>query len=222
MLLQTVAWHTQMMEWHAELYSDWHGRELHALSGRAPEYLFARFAWDMFPRLISFLHAGLPRRLVVRNDDGTVEKKTFDATECSTFAKDQGRGRSASPTKRQRAAIASAKFANDPTGEIAAESGEYAAQSPCRRGGSFDSIGELADESDEDAARSPRRKNSDGGSFDSGVDFIDGTPIDGNEHNTRKRGRRFSSPEVTPGMRHLIYRDERFRGRTRRRLGGAM
>jgi hypothetical protein len=85
-----------------ELYTDYHNRPVESLAGRAVEYLYARFAWDLFPQVIGFLQGRQPRRLAVRLSSGEVEVRTFSTHECQRFTEGQGRGRSASPTKRSR------------------------------------------------------------------------------------------------------------------------
>ena len=97
-----LAWFTQMMTEDDELEEDWHSKQLQPLIGRAPEYLYARFAFDIFPRLINFLRGGQPRRLTVHPPNGARETRVYSAAECAKFTQDQGRGRSASPTKRSR------------------------------------------------------------------------------------------------------------------------
>ena len=59
---ENAAWFTQMMNEGEELYEDWHCRKLQSLAGRSPEYLYARFAWSIFPKLHGFLRAGQQRR----------------------------------------------------------------------------------------------------------------------------------------------------------------
>jgi hypothetical protein len=85
-----------------ELHADYHNRPTESLAGRSVEYLYARFAWDIFPKVIGFLQSTQPRRLAVRRADGEVEVRTFSTQECKGFTRNQGRGRSASPTKRSR------------------------------------------------------------------------------------------------------------------------
>ncbi|TKA42681.1 hypothetical protein B0A54_07524 [Friedmanniomyces endolithicus] len=97
-----VAWFTQILGEGEELEEYWHRQRLQSLVGRAPQYLFARFAWDIFPRLHAFLQAGLARRLAVRQADGRVETRLYSPAECQEFTLGQGSGRSASPTKRAR------------------------------------------------------------------------------------------------------------------------
>ena len=97
-----LAWFTQMMNEDDELEEDWHSKQLQPLIGRAPEYLYARFAFDIFPRLINFLKGGQPRRLTVHPPNGAQDTRVYSAAECAKLTENQGRGRSASPTKRSR------------------------------------------------------------------------------------------------------------------------
>jgi hypothetical protein len=60
-----VRWHAHGMVKDEELYAHYHNRPLKPLAGRAAEYLFARFAWDVFPKVISFLQSSQPRWLAV-------------------------------------------------------------------------------------------------------------------------------------------------------------
>lgn len=98
----TTRWYTHALVEHEELYKYWHNLPL-ALPLRAPEFIFARFAWDIFPRLQGFLHSGPPRRLAVYDSElDKFEVRMYKHAERRIFTLDQGRGRSASPTKRQR------------------------------------------------------------------------------------------------------------------------
>lgn len=85
-----------------ELYGDYHNRPTQSLTGRAVEYFYARFAWDLFPKVIGLLQSTQPGRLAVRQPDGKVDVRIFSTQECQDFTRGQGRGRSASPTKRSR------------------------------------------------------------------------------------------------------------------------
>lgn len=96
------AWRVHSMVHDEELYQDYHNRSTESLSGRAVEYLYARFAWNIFPKVLGFLQGTQARRLAVRQSDGRMETRTFSPQECQVFTKGQGRGRSASPTKRSR------------------------------------------------------------------------------------------------------------------------
>ncbi|KAK6442218.1 hypothetical protein LTR95_001542 [Oleoguttula sp. CCFEE 5521] len=95
-----TVWHAHSMVSDEELYRDYHNRPTGPLTGRAVEYFYARFAWDVFPKVIGFLQSTQPRRLAVRRADGEVEVRTFSTQECKEFTTNQGRGRSASPTRR--------------------------------------------------------------------------------------------------------------------------
>lgn len=97
-----ASWYTQVLNDGEELHQYWHGIELQSLAGRPAQYLFARFAWDIFPRLHTFLRAGRERALLVCRLDGTIEDRKFIGPECWLFTESQGRNRSASPTKRSR------------------------------------------------------------------------------------------------------------------------
>lgn len=109
----SVTWYTHSVVEDEELCEYYHNMRVQPLSGRAAEYLFARFAWDIFPKVIGFLQGTLPRRLAVRQANGEVEVKIFTPQECKRFTEGQGRGRSASPTKRTRVEESSVhKFAS--------------------------------------------------------------------------------------------------------------
>lgn len=97
-----LQWCAHSMVQDKELYEDYHNRPTEALTGRAVEYFYARFAWGLFPKVIGFLQSTQPRRLAVRQPDGVMEVRTFSTQECQDFTTGQGRGRSASPTKRSR------------------------------------------------------------------------------------------------------------------------
>lgn len=97
-----VAWHAHSMSQDQEVYEDIHNLPVQPLAGRAAEYMYARFAWDIFPKLIGFLQSSQPRRLAVRQANGEVQVKLYSPQACRRFAEGQGRGRSASPTKRSR------------------------------------------------------------------------------------------------------------------------
>ncbi|KAM0721340.1 hypothetical protein Q7P37_003044 [Cladosporium fusiforme] len=97
-----LQWCVHSMVQDEELYEDYHNRPTESLTGRAVEYFYARFAWDLFPKVIGFLQSTQPRRLAVRQSDGVIEVRSFSTKECQDFTRGQGRGRSASPTKRSR------------------------------------------------------------------------------------------------------------------------
>lgn len=101
---EELAWYTQMMNEDDELQRDWHCKRLQSLQGRACQFLHGRFAYGIFPRLHAFLQGGQPRWLAVRQPDGTKSVRLYSVAECREFTIAQGRGRSASPTKRARSA----------------------------------------------------------------------------------------------------------------------
>jgi hypothetical protein len=100
-----------------ELHADYHNRPTESLTSRSVEYLYARFAWDIFPKVIGFLQSTQPRRLAVRQADGEVEVRIFSTQECKDFTRNQGRGRSASPTKRSRGPDGKAYERTDSAGQ---------------------------------------------------------------------------------------------------------
>ncbi len=101
-LARGVSWYTQVLNDGEELHKYWHGIKLQSLAGRPSQYLFARFAFDIFPRLHTFLRAGRERALIVCRLDGTLEDRKYSSPECRRFTENQGQNRSASPTKRSR------------------------------------------------------------------------------------------------------------------------
>lgn len=99
---EKTTWRAHSMVSDEELYTDYHNRPTEPLTGRSVEYLYARFAWDIFPRVVGFLQSTQLRHLAVRRADGEVEVRTFSIQDCKEFIRNQGRGRSASSTKRSR------------------------------------------------------------------------------------------------------------------------
>lgn len=99
---EKTTWRAHSMVSDEELHTDYHNRPTEPLAGRPVEYLYARFAWDVFPKVIGFLQSTQPRRLAVRRAGGEMEVRIFSIQECREFTRNQGRGRSASPTKRSR------------------------------------------------------------------------------------------------------------------------
>ncbi|KAM3415648.1 hypothetical protein BST61_g9167 [Cercospora zeina] len=106
-----AAWFTQALGNDEELHQYWHRQKLDSLAGRPPQYLLARFAWDIFPKLHEFLQAGQERQLTVWTLDGTAETRRYSGPECRKFTIGQGQNRSASPTKRARSQ--SSNYPND-------------------------------------------------------------------------------------------------------------
>lgn len=77
-----------------ELHTLYHNRILHSVRGVSRHFLFARFAWDIFPRLRTFLSAGVGRR--IKTSQGVHD---FTAEETRSLCEGQGRNRSLSPKK---------------------------------------------------------------------------------------------------------------------------
>jgi hypothetical protein len=99
---EALGWYTHMLNEHEELYTHWHNIPVE-LPDRATEFLFTRFAWEIFPKLQGFVHSGPPRWLAVYSrETNRYEVRNYKQFERRIFTLDQGRGRSASPTKRQR------------------------------------------------------------------------------------------------------------------------
>lgn len=80
------------------LGDDFHNTHIE-LKGVSPQFLYARFAWTIFPLLSSFLNAHIPRELLVRLPDGQEAAKTYTFEEIK--AEFPSRSRSLSPRKRQ-------------------------------------------------------------------------------------------------------------------------
>lgn len=95
-------WRAHGMVEDGELILDYHNMPLQSLAGRSVQYFYARFAWDVFPKLLGFLQGTQSRRLAVRMSDGVVDVRSFSPQGCRRFTEGQGRGRSASPIKRSR------------------------------------------------------------------------------------------------------------------------
>ncbi|WPG98216.1 Hypothetical protein R9X50_00100300 [Acrodontium crateriforme] len=111
---ETVAWYTQAITDGQELIEDWHGKRLQSLTGRPPEYLFARFAWNIFPRVYQFLQTGQKRRLVVWGLDGTSTTREYTTAECRQFMEGQGNSRSVTSKKRARRVTSSQADDHEP------------------------------------------------------------------------------------------------------------
>ena len=77
-----------------ELHTLHHNRALLSVKGVSRHFLFARFAWDIFPRLRNFLSAGTGRRLKTKQGI-----QDFSAEETRNLCEGQGRYRSLSPKK---------------------------------------------------------------------------------------------------------------------------
>jgi hypothetical protein len=85
-----VSWHAHAMSQDQEVHDDIHNEPTQPLAGRAVEYMCARFAYDVFPKLIGFLPSSQNRRLAVRQPNGDVEVKMYSPQECRRFADGQG------------------------------------------------------------------------------------------------------------------------------------
>lgn len=87
---------------HEELHEHWHDRPL-SLRNRARKHMCVRFVWDIFPSLQGFSHSGPPRKLALyQAESDKHEMMMYSQFERRVFTVGQGRGRSASLTKRQR------------------------------------------------------------------------------------------------------------------------
>jgi hypothetical protein len=93
-----------------ELTSLYHNVCLQTLSGIAPEYLFARFAWTIFQFIPIFLRAGIPRRLALNEPSGNTvslnaaqkQSKWVNGEACRLLPT-RSKSRSLSPKKRKPA-----------------------------------------------------------------------------------------------------------------------
>ncbi|KAF2207523.1 hypothetical protein CERZMDRAFT_102416 [Cercospora zeae-maydis SCOH1-5] len=79
-----AAWFTQALGDDEELHQYWHRQKLNSLAGRPPQYLLARFAWDIFPKLHEFLQAGQERQLTVWTLDVQVQQSVREASPATT------------------------------------------------------------------------------------------------------------------------------------------
>ncbi|EGP82353.1 uncharacterized protein MYCGRDRAFT_111745 [Zymoseptoria tritici IPO323] len=87
-------WAVHVHKLSGELHYLYHNRPMQSLKGINGELLFARFAYDIFPKLRGFLQRGVKRCLLVSG-----ESKSYKAEDCETFCEHQGRHRSTSPRK---------------------------------------------------------------------------------------------------------------------------
>ncbi|KAL8728303.1 MAG: hypothetical protein Q9181_005386 [Wetmoreana brouardii] len=93
-----------MLEPSSELTATYHNSRLHPLDFVPREYLFARFAWALFPFIEGFLQAGKDRWILPTNH---TQADLISAAECKAMgSKKESRSRSPtknnSPTKRAR------------------------------------------------------------------------------------------------------------------------
>ena len=99
----SMTWTAHAMTNEPEVIELYHRVPLHPLPSPA-EYLFARLAYDVFPKVLGFLQTGKPRWLWVpaADDPESLERRMCSGSECRNLTLDQGRGRSSSPMKRSR------------------------------------------------------------------------------------------------------------------------
>ena len=82
-----------------EIRDLYHNVALQPLIGVAIEFLFARFAWTIFPCLVAFLEAGVRRNLCIVGEGNRVTEEV-SSDRCIFLAK-QSKSRSVSPKKRK-------------------------------------------------------------------------------------------------------------------------
>lgn len=87
------AWTVHVHKPSQELHALYHNLQLQPLTGVRHEYLFARFAWDLFPLLQGFLQRMKQRRLKLRSG-----VQDISGLDCKGFCEGQGHGRS-SPSR---------------------------------------------------------------------------------------------------------------------------
>ncbi|KAI7590140.1 hypothetical protein KC316_g3535 [Hortaea werneckii] len=125
-----------------ELLELYHNRKTQPLFARY-EFLFARFAWALFPFILSFLHAGQRRSVSVRTDEGYVEK-TYSPAQCALLASQ--RKRSVSP-KRRKTFDGNSFTAEEPSGNATRFVGEGSLKdSPVLMEEELNDVDHLADE----------------------------------------------------------------------------
>ena len=85
----------------------YHNTSLKPIPGVKTEFLFARFAWTLFPLLTQFLNHGSDRRLIYAKASEQGRKRlvsaveTVNAGDCARLADPGQRSRSVSPRKRK-------------------------------------------------------------------------------------------------------------------------
>jgi hypothetical protein len=89
----TYAWVVHVHKPSQEMHALYHNLRLQPLAGIRPEFLLARFAWDIYPFLQGFLQRMLTRRLMLPS--GVEDVSGID---CKRLCEKQGYGRS-SPTR---------------------------------------------------------------------------------------------------------------------------
>jgi len=97
-------WVAHFMEVTAHYGSQHHNRPVKLPQNVAPQFLLARFAWTLFPRIKNFLEAGAPRLVRFQSKDPVSgrlqEEDRLLGREAINKILQAGRGRSASPRKR--------------------------------------------------------------------------------------------------------------------------
>ncbi|KAL1616272.1 hypothetical protein SLS56_011485 [Neofusicoccum ribis] len=88
-----------------ELVRLYHNVDLKDLRGMAPEFLFARFVWSVFPQVQAFVSRGVRRRLRIYTEDGASETAWFSGDECSALSMPPPRPRSASSKRPRKRSI---------------------------------------------------------------------------------------------------------------------
>lgn len=79
----------------------YHNVPLRPIVGISAEYFYARFAWDIFPKLSGFMQRGVSRRVAVRHNEGGYEIIQALPNQCKEYCQNQGWNRSISPKKRK-------------------------------------------------------------------------------------------------------------------------
>ncbi|MCJ1469132.1 hypothetical protein MMC07_007765 [Pseudocyphellaria aurata] len=97
-------WVVHTMEYSKDLQALYHNRPLHDITSISREFLFARFAWTLFPKMEGFLRSNVERLLISASSAG--EAFIAPADKCKTFlpTPKSTSSRSQSPTERARMA----------------------------------------------------------------------------------------------------------------------
>lgn len=97
-----ASWVVHAMEYSKDLLALYHNLQLHDVSSIPREFLFARFAWTLFPDIEGFLRSDVERLLISASSAG--EAFIASAEKCKIFLPrlNKTKSRSQSPTKRAR------------------------------------------------------------------------------------------------------------------------
>ena len=88
---------THVLNYSPELSKLYHNTKLHSIDGIAPEFLFARFAWSVFPLLQNFLVDGVSKNLLL----STGECRVLSSDECNSYLERSGtRSQSGTPSAK--------------------------------------------------------------------------------------------------------------------------